>query len=639
MERGRSTRPYPRSVRLLADALGLPEQARARLLTAAGADRHSRPAIQPEALERAGRAGVPAPPPMAVPRQVPAGVAHFSGRVAELRALDRLLSEEGQPPGAVVISAIGGTAGIGKTALALHWAQLIAHLFPDGQLYASLRGFDPSGAPVAPGEVIRGFLAALGVRPERVPATMDDQVGLYRTLLAQRRVLVVLDNARDAEQVRPLLPTSPTCLAVVTSRSDLAGLVATAGARPLILDVPSSAEARQLLAGVLGPARVAGEAAAAAALVRLCARLPLALAIVGARGAAAPGLRLAALAAGLGDAEGRLDVLETGDPLSSVRAVFSWSCRYLSDPAARLFRLTGVHPGPDITAQAAASLAGIGVPAARRALAELTRSHLLSEHSPGRFAFHDLLRVYAAEQARDLDDEAARQAAGRRVLDHYLHTAHAGALLLRPLRARIVPDPPQPGCTPEALGSSEQALAWFEAERHVLLTLTAHAAATGLDRYAWQIPWTLTDFLDRRGHWQDMVSALQTARAAAERLEDLDAQARTCHSLGRALLRTSSAADAETQYRRALVLAGQVGDLVGMASAHIGLTPGMRPAGQPARRAHQLRAGPGPLPFRRAPGRPGQRTQRHRLVSCQAGQQPAGACRLPRVHHADARGQ
>ena len=279
---------------------------------------------------------------------------------------------------------------------------------------------------MTPAEVIRGFLDALQVPLGRIPASPEAQAGLYRSLLAGKRMLVLLDSARDADQVRPLLPGSASCLVVVTSRHQLAGLAVTEGAREISLDVFTEEEARDLLALRLGMQRLASEPEAVRRLTELTARLPLALSIAAARAAGHPSFRLATVAAELGDARSRLDVLDAGDAASSVRAVFSWSYRSLNGPAARMFRLLGLHPGPDVSASAAASLAGIPPAQARHALSRLTSAHLLAEHAPGRYAFHDLLREYAAEQARDNEDRTALH----RVLDHYLHSARAADRLL-----------------------------------------------------------------------------------------------------------------------------------------------------------------------------------------------------------------
>lgn len=333
-----------------------------------------------------------------VPRQLPVPVRHFTGREDELRALDALLDQAAGSAGTVAVAAISGTAGVGKTALAVHWAHRVAGHFPDGQLYANLRGFDRGGPPVPAATVIRDFLDALNVPPDRLPATATAQAGLFRSLLAGKRVLIILDNARGAEQARPLMPGAPGCLAVVTSRARLTSLAAVEGARLLTLDVLSVPESRELLSRHLDKDRTAAEPDAVDELIESCARLPLALSITAARAADQPRFSLAALAEDLRDASRRLDMLDAWGAASSVRAMFSWSWQQLTDPAKRMFRLLGMHPGPDITARAAASLAGLPPGQAHQALHELAGAHLIAERVPGRYAFHDLLRAYAAEQ-------------------------------------------------------------------------------------------------------------------------------------------------------------------------------------------------------------------------------------------------
>jgi hypothetical protein len=377
----------------------------------------------------------------------------------------------------------------------VRWAHQVADRFPDGQLYVNLRGFDPSSAPVPPAQALHGFLTAFQIPAGQIPADLAAQAALYRSLLAGKRVLVLLDNARDAAQVRPLLPGSPGCLALVTSRTQLAGLAAAEDAFLLTLDVLAEAEAREMLAHRLGSQRIAAEPLAADELIGLCARLPLALSIAAARAAGRSAFRLAVLAAELREAHDRLDALDAGDGASDVRAVISWSYHELSAPSARMFRLLGLHPGPDISLAAAASLAGLPVRQAREWLDELTRSHLLAERSPGRFAFHDLLRAYAAERAAAQDD-AERRAAVHRTLDHYLHTGHAAAIRLSPVREPLLLAGPQPGVRAEPLTDGRQALAWFQAEHRVLIAATMQAADLGFGDHAWQIPWTLASFLD-----------------------------------------------------------------------------------------------------------------------------------------------
>jgi DNA-binding SARP family transcriptional activator/tetratricopeptide (TPR) repeat protein len=503
-----------------------------------------------------------------VPRQLPGASAGFLGRAGELAALTATLDQAGpQTPGTVVISAIGGTAGVGKTALAVHWAHQVAHRFPGGQLYVNLRGFDPSGTAVTPGETIRGFLDALGVPAERIPSNLAAQAAMYRSVVAGRKMLIVLDNARDEQQVRPLLPATPDCMAVVTSRSQLAGLAAADGARLLSLDLLSDAEARQMLMARIG-GRAAAEPDAVAEIARLCAYLPLALAVAAARASTRPALPLSALAGELRDAQGRLDVLDTGDPAASVRAVFSWSCQGLSDPAQRMFRLLGVHPGPDISAPAAASLAGVEPPAARRAFGELARAHLIGEHVPGRYTFHDLLRAYAAEQAQAGEDEQARLAATGRILDHYLHSAQTAAVLINPRRDPVAAAPPRTGVAPEHLADRQQALAWMQAECQVLLAAVALADSTRSDVHAWQLPWTMSDFLQGHGHWQEWAAAQRTALAAAARLGDAAAQALSGRGLAMACTELGDHDQARGHYADSLTLYGRLGDRLGQAKIH-----------------------------------------------------------------------
>jgi len=540
--------------------------------------------------------GVPAVRPSLLPAAVP----DFTGRARELRALSAVPEPVGEP---VLVTAIGGTAGVGKTALAVHWARHAAAEFPDGQLYVNLRGFGPA-SPLSPTEALRAFLDALQVPAARIPATQDGRQALYRRLLAGKRVLIVLDNARDSAQVRPLLPGTPTARVLVTSRNELASLVVSDGAAQIGLDVLSAAEARQLLAQRLGPGRVAAESAAASELIAACARLPLALAITAARAVAHPSFTLAALAAELRDARGRLDALSTGEDTTDVRAVLSWSYQSLQPPAARLFRLLGLHPGPEITAPAAASLAGLDLSVARRLLRELTRCHLLAEPVPGRFVFHDLLRTYATEQAAATDTPADRQAATARMLDHYLHTAHAAAVVINRGRGTLDLNPVQPGTVPENIDGHEQAMAWFTAEHQVLLAIAGRAAESGFDVPAWQLPWTLADYLEWQGQWHELAAIRHSALAASERLGDTAGQANVLCSLGRTCFVLRALDDAGTHLSKALQLYQDLGDGVGQARAHLFLGKVMERMGRyrealgHARRALAL--------FGEAGNRPGQ---------------------------------
>jgi DNA-binding SARP family transcriptional activator/transcriptional regulator with XRE-family HTH domain len=417
-----------------------------------------------------------------VPRQLPAAPAHFVGRQRELGLLIGWL-DAGTAAGQTVIFAIGGSAGVGKTALALHWAHRVQHRFPDGQLYMNLRGYSPCGDPISTYSAIRAFLEALQVSPDRIPADPEAQAGLYRSLLAGRRTLILLDNARDADHVRALLPGSGGCLVVVTSRGRLAGLAATEGAHPIWLDVLNHEDARSLLVRRLGADRI-GTGGLVDELIELCARLPLALSVTAARIAEHPDFPLSSIVEQLRDEQHRLDALDTGEPASGVRSVLSRSYEQLSDSAARMFRLLGLHPGPDVTVPAAASLAAVSHVSARHAIDELTRCSLLAEHSPGRFACHDLLRNYAAELTSVQDKEADRQAALRRVLDHYLQCSVALSQSLDPTREQIRVLPPAAKAVAEPIVAPADAHAWFEAEHHVLTAAIAKAARGGFDVHA-----------------------------------------------------------------------------------------------------------------------------------------------------------
>jgi tetratricopeptide (TPR) repeat protein/transcriptional regulator with XRE-family HTH domain len=559
MERGRTRRPYPSSVRALIRALGLPDATGTELVA-----RYRAPGDEPAlpAAPAAETAEVLAEP--AVPRQLPTAVPYFAGRTSELRLLDAMLSDAGRGSTGVVISAIGGTAGVGKTALALNWAHRVAPNFPDGQLYANLRGFDPAGSPAEPADVLRGFLDAFQVHPERFPATTEGLAALYRSLLAGRTMLVLLDNAADVAQVRPLLPASPRCLVIVTSRRELSALAAAEGARLLSLDVLPEREAIELLAARLGTDRADAEPDAITQLATLCARLPLALSIIVARAAAAPNLPLAALVTELTELQGRLDALDAGDPAANVRTVFSLSYRHLPEAAARMFRLLGLHPGPDISAPGAASLAGVPVAEARAALRDLTRASLIIESAPGRYGFHDLLRAYAAEQAA-LREGRGRREAIHRMLDHYLHTARRAHVVLYPGRQRVDLGRPRALVTPEGFAAKPFALAWLRAEYQVLLKIIDQAAREGFDDYAWRLPVVLWTFFDVCGHWHDGTRMHRTALEAARRCGDQFGQAHALRGLGTFEVMLGDYAQAHCCLAEAQELFRRLGDTHGLA--------------------------------------------------------------------------
>ncbi|WP_326796907.1 transcriptional regulator [Streptomyces sp. NBC_01808] len=367
-----------------------------------------KPGVPPAGAEE------PKAPPLAAlpairPAQLPPDVAGFTGRETYLCRLERLLPVAGEVSSGAAISAVVGTAGVGKTALALHWGHRVADRFPDGQLYVNLRGFAAADSPTEPAEALRGFLQALRIPDSQIPEGTDARTGLFRSLLTGRRILVILDNARDADQVLPLLPGASGCATLITSRRQLPDLVAATGADQIVLEPFSTEEARQLLVRRLADEQLEGREGAVADVVNGCVRLPLALALAAAHLAARPGITLGALADGLPEWVG-------SELIADVRTVFSWSYRILSPPAARLFRLLGLHPGPELSTGAAAALASTGLPQTRVLLRELTRASVLDERAPGRFVLHDLLRDYAAELACEQDEEEQRRAAVCRTL-------------------------------------------------------------------------------------------------------------------------------------------------------------------------------------------------------------------------------
>jgi DNA-binding SARP family transcriptional activator len=536
----------------------------------------------PGAARQRASAGQPAPDGTvgALPRQLPAPVRNFAGRQPELAALSALLDCD-TTPAAPVISAIGGTAGVGKTALAVHWAHQVADRFPDGQLYVNLRGYDP-GLPVPASDALASFLRALGVAGQDIPGDADERAAAYRSLLTGRRMLVVLDNARDAAHVRPLLPGSPGSLAVVTSRCQLTGLVTAEGAHALMLDLLTDVEARELLALRLGTARLDAEPAAVAELIGLCARLPLALAVAAARVSAQPRRRLGPFAQELKDAQLMLDRLETWDTATSVRAVFSWSLHSLSQPAVRTFGLLGLHPGPDITIPAAASLAGTPPSQAHQALRELADAHLATERVPGRFSLHDLLRAYAVEHAAASGGARERRAALHRLLDHYLHSADAANRELYPARQPLVLPAPLPGTQLADLAGAQQALGWLLAERRGLIAAARQAADLGFDRHAWQIPFCAAMFLGLHGYWDDWAAVQHGALTCARRLRDQAAMARLHIVSAHACMSAGCEQDALDHLQAALEVYRQSGDRVGQARAHVAFSLVLNRRGQHA---------------------------------------------------------
>ncbi|MBE8523184.1 tetratricopeptide repeat protein [Amycolatopsis sp. H6(2020)] len=488
------------------------------------------------------------------PRQLPAPPWSFTGREPELTRLGKVFDTSG--PGNDVVS-ISGAGGVGKTWLALHWAYRNLDRFPDGQLYTDLRGFAPAGDPVAPSEVLRGFLEALGVVPASIPVDAQAGAGLYRSVLAGKRALIVLDNARDTEQVLPLLPGAPGCAVLVTSRSRLGALTVSHGAKTLALGVLTDAEARELLAGQLGHDRLADEPAAVTEILVLCAGLPLALGIVAARADSDPALSLTALAADLRDTATRLDALAIEGLATNLRSVFAASYRALPRRAAELFTLLGLAGCPDIGVPAAAALTGRSARETAAILAELTAAHLVEEHAPRRYKMHDLLRLYATESG------PAEPAALRRLVDFALHTAYACERLLHPHRAPIDIGTPARGVLPLALDGEEAAIAWLETEYRFLLATQSLAARQGRPAPVWQLAWALDTFHRRRGHVHGQLAVWQAGLTAIQGGTQLLPRKAAHQNLGIACIRTGRHDEALDHLARALDLARQSGDTTG----------------------------------------------------------------------------
>jgi tetratricopeptide (TPR) repeat protein/transcriptional regulator with XRE-family HTH domain len=508
----------------------------------------------------------------AVPRQLPAAVPQFVGRAAEMTALTSLLDLPATA-GTVVISAIGGTAGIGKTALAVQWAHRVAGRFPDGQLYVNLRGFDPGGQAMDPTTALCQILDALHVPADRIPADLDAHVALYRSLLAGRRMLILLDNARDTAHVRPLLPGAPECLVLVTSRNQLTSLVAVPGAHPINLDLLTIDEAREVLTCRLGADRVAAEPEAVEEIIIHCARLPLALAIVAARAATRPRLLLRTLADQLANSRERLDTLiADDDPHTDVRAVLSWSYQALTPPAARLFRLLGWFPGPSMGAEAAAILADIEQAEASRLLGVLTAAHLLEDDTRGRYRFHDLLRVYASEQACAQESADERVDVAGRMLDWYLHRTVTAAQMLEPGHRSIAPVLALSPSRPPAFATYEQALEWCDDEQAGVVARAQLAADTGHDEFAWKLFAASGSFFLVRKSWVERILYGGIALRAARRVGDCHGEAWVLNSLGLAYF-AQHREEALECFRQALLIRQEIGDLQGEAATLNNLGP------------------------------------------------------------------
>ncbi|WP_433545265.1 AfsR/SARP family transcriptional regulator [Streptomyces sp. CA-294286] len=529
------------------------------------------PADPPGATARPATKEKEAPaPPLIRPAQLPRSLPVFVGRAAESAWLSAVSGAPGRPaPAEAPVVVISGTPGVGKTTFAVHHAHRIASSFPDGQLFVNLCGVHPHAPAVPPGNALHGFLTALGVPAPRIPEDTPGRSTLFRSLLADRQILLVLDNARDEQQVRPLLPGGAGCLTLVTSRNRLPGLITSDGAKSLSLPLPSQTEARQALERRLGAERLDAEPTATADIIRMCGRLPLAMAVVAARAELDPSFPLHAIADDLRDAHGGLDAFTASDTTTDVRAVFSWSYRALDESAARLFRFLALHPGPHLTAPAAASLVGLPLPLTRRALAELVGSCLVEQPLPGRYGLHDLLRGYADELADSHDTAEERHRATLRVLDHYMFTAYEANRLLKQDRSRDLDlGAPHAGVTPEKLTTVKQATGWLTAEHRVLSGLLHTAAGRQLDHHTTGLAWALSEHLNRQEFWPEAVAALAPALEVARRRDNRLEEGRCLRHLGSIHGYLDHREQALDHLRRAVTIFEDLGEIGEQARTH-----------------------------------------------------------------------
>ena len=523
--------------------------------------------VSPASPARAAPASA-APQPLPQLAQLPADIPDFTGRAEHVQDLRDLLAGPRRPdsPGAVVVAAVIGAGGLGKTTLAVHTAHLLRKEFPDGQLYINLLGASQHPAP--PSDVLARFLRDLGMNPARIPVEEEERSARYRSLLTDRRVLIVLDDAMDAAQVRPLLPGSASCAVLVTTRGRMPDL---AGSRFVDLDVLAPAEARTLFAGIVGADRAEAEPEATEEVLTACAGLPLALRIAGARLASRGGWNVRTLAGRVSDERGRLDELQVGN--LAVRACFEVSFASLSgsgrpgsvDPA-RVFRLLGVWPGPSIGLAAAVALLGQPDSAVADGLEVLVDAHLLDSPGPDVYRFHDLLRVYAADRARAQETEQDRRDAIIRLLTWYLHSMEAAARVISPQHTRVPLDPPPAGVRPLGFATLDEALNWCEAERARLVAAVRLAADSGLHQIAWKLPAAAMSFFYRRSHWTNWVATHQIALASARQVGDRLAEAWMLNNLGMAYGQ-QRIEDSVSCFEQALALYREVGDAQGEARA------------------------------------------------------------------------
>jgi tetratricopeptide (TPR) repeat protein/transcriptional regulator with XRE-family HTH domain len=557
LERGVNRTAHKDTAQLLAAALGLSGPTEERFVAAA------RGRVSAGMVVGGGRSAGQGTFAAAVTRALPRDIPSFTGRQNELARLLQSIGSLAASGGVVGIYAIDGMAGIGKTAFAVHAAHRLAERFPDGQFFLPLHAHTPGQGPVEPADALVSLLLTAGLIPQLIPAGLEARAARWRDQVAGKKILLLLDDAASHEQVQPLLPGTAGSLVLVTSRRRLAALH---DAAVISLDTLPADEAATLLALLAGRAEVDAGDVAVGKIARLSGYLPLAIGLIAARLRHHPAWTPAQLAAWLVQGRNQLTVMRAENV--SVAAAFDLSYQDLTPGQQRLFRQLGLAPGPSIDAHAAAALDGTSLPEARQQLNDLYDQHLLTEPAPGRYELHDLLRAHAADLAHSVDDESARREAVHRLLDHYLHTAYSGSLVLNPVRSYITLTPAELGAIPQSFTSRSETLTWFAAERQVLIAAIAQAAELGFDRHAWQLPWAAWLFFDRQGYWHDQVAIQRTAMAAAQRLGDLVAQAHIYRDLGTTYSRLGFLARAHRHCTQALDLYREAGDRLGEARAH-----------------------------------------------------------------------
>ena len=503
----------------------------------------------------------------AAPRQLPADTRAFTGRRAELNRMLELANTAQGPAGTAAIAAIDGMAGIGKTAFAVHIAHRIAQHYPDGQLFADLHGHTQDRQPSTPGEVLEGFLRALGVAAQQIPPTVEQRAALFRHRLADTRTLILLDNADSERQVRPLIPAAAGCLVIVTSRKRLRALD---DAHTISLDILPRSDSISLFHAIAGPERLDVGGALPGEIAALCGDLPLALRIAAGLLRTRPGWSPAHLAETLRDHRHRVSRLRDGE--RDLTGLFSLSCGQLSPKHRRAFALIGLIPGPHLGVRAAASLAGVDPDAARRLLEELVDHNLLAEPTPGRYQQHDLLRLFAADRAAQDLSADERAAALHRLTHYYLRSAHAADAHLTLDRTEVQLPDPAPGCHPERMPDDRTALAWFDAEHPNLLAVQRSAEDRGDHAAVWQLAWTMTVINEIRGHLHDNLAIWLRGLAAAQRLGDISTLSLAHRLLGRAYAYVGRRTESIDHISQALALAKRSGDLSAQAQAHCALT-------------------------------------------------------------------